>query len=386
MNPTYLRQLHASQIFHALRLRPDISQRELGEITSCDKSTVSVVIKRFEALGLIERSQGKPDGQRGRPLEKLRISAQSGLLVGVHLEFEELRIVAASLDGNPIGCIRAPLPSLSDLASKVREGVAELCATLGRPLEEVRAIGVSVPGLVGDHGGLAYSPGLKWTEVAVCDLLKRSLGAPVYVGNDTNGTALAEHMFGKCTHFDDFLLVESGTGVGGALFLDGSVYHGKNGFAGEIGHTKVVKDGRLCSCGAMGCLSAYLSTRSLLRRAAQISPSILSLDELYARALSNDSEVLDILEEAGDFLGVGVANIVNLFNPAAVVLAGALAKLWPYLSRKFHYSLKQNALMASLQQVEIIVSDLSNDETPRGGIALALEGFTSLETPEATPW
>ena len=387
MHPSYVRQLHASQIFHALRVRPGISQRELCEMTGCDKSTVSVIIKRFEDLELVERFQGQSAGHRGRPLERLRLSEHQGLLLGVHLELGVLRIVVSTIGGKPIDRIDAPLPTHPDeLAGAVRRSIVTLCAKIGRSPEEIRGVGVCLPGLVRSGGRLAHSPQLHWTDVPVTELLKESVDAPIYVDNDTNAAALAEHMFGACTELDDFVMLQGGSGIGGGLFLNGRVYRGNNGYAAELGHIKVVKDGRICSCGSMGCLSAYLSTNQLVERLAPLDATIHSVDDLRFKAEAGDVNVLDVLEEAGEFLGVAMSDIVNSFNPPAIVLAGTLAVLEPYLRHGLRRSLRQNTMPVTLEPVEIIVSSLSIDPILRAGVALALEGFTSLDKPEATPW
>lgn len=387
MHPSYLRQFHASQIFHALRARPDISQRELGQFTGCDKSTVSVIVKRFEELGLVERRQGESGGQRGRPVERLRLSPQSGLLLGIHLEFERLRFVAAGIDGVPVASADAPLPAQpAHLAGAVRDGIGRLCKTIGRKRADIQSVGVCVPGLIGAGGGLVLSPKLRWTDVAVLRLLRDEIGAPVHVDNDSNAATLAEHLFGACTGLDDFLLIDGGLGIGGGLFLDGRLYRGKTGFSGEIGHIKVVKEGRLCECGALGCLSAYLSTAALLERALRVRPHASSVDAIEELARDGDEAIRGVLHEAGGFLGVALANLVNVFNPPALVLAGTLAQLWPYLKDATRLSLEENALAAPLGQVEIMLSALSHADVPRGGVAIALEGFSSLDGPEARSW
>lgn len=387
MHPSYVRQLHASQIFHALRVRPGISQRELCDMTGCDKSTVSVIIKRFEELELVERFQGKSEGQRGRPLEKLRLSEHQGLLIGVHLELGILRTVASTIGGKPIDRIDGPLPTLpSELAASVKQSIATLCAKIGRSPDEIRGVGVCLPGLVRSGGRLAHSPNLDWNDVPVLDLLRDSITAPIYVDNDTNAAALAEHMFGACTELDDFVMLQGGSGLGGGMFLNGRIYRGKNGYAGELGHIKVVKDGRICSCGSMGCLSAYISLGQMVERLGHFDRDIRSLEDLRFKAESGDERVIGVLEEAGEFLGVAVSDIINSFNPPAIVLGGTLATLEPYLRHGLRRSLLQNTMPVTLEQVEIIVSSLSIDPILRAGVALALEGFTSLDKPEATPW
>ncbi|MEE3651917.1 MULTISPECIES: ROK family transcriptional regulator [unclassified Brenneria] len=384
MNPTYLRQFHASQVFHALRAHPNISQRELCALTGCDKSTVSVIIKRFEAVGLIERTQGQPQGTRGRPQECLRISMNSGFLLGVHLEFEQLMLVLATLDGQPLDSWQGPLPAVpEELRPQLAEGVSVMMRRQQRPASEIRSVGVCLPGLVGMGGGLIYSPNLGWRDVDVVALLASHLPAPVQADNDTNAATLAEHLFGDCAGIDDFLLIEGGAGIGGGLFMDGRVYRGKNGFAGELGHQKVIANGHPCSCGAMGCLAAYVSQGGLLTRAAHCVPGIASLEDLQEAAAAGNRGILGLLDESGGYVGLVLSNLINAMNPPAVVLSGTLARLWPWLEAGVRRSLSENALPAPLAQVDIVISRLSAAPVPLGGVALALEGFTSLDAPDA---
>lgn len=386
MHPSYLRQFHASQIFHALRAQPGISQKELSDLTGCDKSTVSIVIKRFEEIGLVERVTGLPDGRRGRPSEMIRISELSGLLMGVHLEFECLRFVAANVDGRPFASKDAPLPARpEDLPNCAREGLLDLCKDIGRELSEIRAVGMTLPGLVGSGGGLAESSNLRWNKVAVPDLLKTKIGVPVYVDNDTNAATLAEYLFGECSHLSDFIMLDGGRGLGGGVFIDGRLYRGSHGFGGELGHIKVVKDGRICGCGAPGCLSAYISAPALVARARRFS-NVNSLGDILNEAAAGNQDVRYILEEAGQFLGIAMATLINIFNPPAIALGGIIAQMWPYIEASTRRSIQQNALRASSEQVELLISKISNGTVPWGGVALALEGFSSLNPAEPMPW
>lgn len=378
MHPSYLRQFHASQIFHALRAHPGIAQRELAELSGCDKSTVSLILKRFEEMGLVERFAGETTGKRGRTPELLRISQLSGLLIGVHLEFETMRIVAAGIDGTRIAMQSYPLPKSPDyLADAVRTGITALCGSIDRDVSEIRSVGVTLPGLVATGGSLAQSSNLKWYSVKVPELLSHVTDAPVYVDNDTNAATMAEYLFGACGHLSDFLMVDSGIGLGGGIFLDGRLFRGKSGFSGELGHIKVVKDGRICGCGSCGCLSAYLSEPAIVQRAARILP-VSNLAELFALAEKKDRDALNIFYEAGGFLGIALSNLINIFNPPAIVLGGLLARMWPYIEASTHRSLQDNAMRAPLADFEIITSDLSLEPMSAGGVALALEGFTAL--------
>lgn len=385
MNPNQLRQLHANQIFLALRANPDISQRDICRITGFDKSTVSVIINRFEQLNLIERLQRRPNGLRGRPLETLRISANAGLLAGIHINFDRVVVTIATIDGEPYDGWEGVLPDTpNEFVINVTSALYALTQKHGRDISEIRCAGLCLPGLVDENGVLVFSSYLNWIDVDIPSLFREALPLQFHTDNDTNAAALAEHLFGACTELDDFLLIESSSGIGGGLYLDGRIYRGNTGFAGELGHLKVVPNGHICPCGASGCLAAYATTNALLKRAERFASGITNEDELFIAARDNVPGIRGLLEEAGGYVGLVLSNLINSLNPPAVVLSGNLSRLWPWISSGVMRALTEGTLRASLQKTEIIISKLSTSAYPLGGIALALEGYTSNEPPYAS--
>lgn len=387
MHPSVIRQINASRIFHAIRQRPNMSQREIAELTGADKSTVSAVIKDFEASGLIERTSRKSDNRPGRPGECISISARGGLLVGVHPNPEGIQYVVSGLDGEPITAITRPLPrDPARLGREVATAVKKVTVEISRSHKEVRAVGISIPGLVSKGEVLTQSPNLGWNDVSLGDVLEEALDYPFYVDNNANASAIAEYYFGRGTETGDFAYIESGSGVGAGMFLDGGVYRGVRGFAGEFGHTKIVPQGRLCRCGALGCLSAYTSDYSIFQRLHQKGIEADTHEEVIALARQGNVIVLAILDEAGRHLGVGLANLINLLNIPLFILGGGFDAFADYMRAGILAALEEHALPPALQNCQIEQSRLGSAALPLGGIALALEGCTSHHDSEATPW
>jgi predicted NBD/HSP70 family sugar kinase len=381
-----IRRYHANAIFHRIRVEPQTSQRDIVRKTGFDKSTVSSIVNRFDELGLIVRSTRATGNLPGRPTEGLAISSRSGLIVGVQVEAEEIAFVAAGLDGAPLVHQRQFFDGAVDgLENRVAEGIE---AVIGDNLRSMPllGVGVSLPGLVRHDGSLVHAPILGWHDIPVFERLQSTVKVPIYVGNDGKAAAMAERMFGSCVDVDDFVYVFSGSGVGGALFLGGSMYLGAEGLAGEIGHLKVVPQGRLCSCGGAGCLSAYLSERAIATHASVVSGRpVHSFDEIMVRAQEGDPAVLDAFSLAGEVLGTALSNLVNIFNPPVVVLGGDMARAEVYLRPSLEPSLKRQAHPSMYARSQVTFSEISAVKPYLGGIALALDGVTGLQSSSVLP-
>lgn len=387
MHPSAVRHLHASRLFHAIRLQPLISQRELTQQSGFDKSTVSAVIKQFEARGLVERDPRSGEGRPGRPSEGLRITGHDRMLLGIHLRPGELTLGAAALDGQLLGTKRVPLPDAAkDFPAALRQGLGALLAELERSEDGILSAGIVLPGLVGRDGNLAQSPNLGWSDVRLRAMLSETLSCPFQIENSTNTAALAEYLFGAAADQPDFVYLESGSGVGAGIFLRGDLMRGTSGYGGEVGHMKIVPDGRLCRCGASGCLSAYVSNYSILQRLAQRGLPLPDAAALLQEAASGHPVMQSVLDEAGWHLGQGIANIINIFNPPLILLGGGLAALYPHLQPSMEAAVARLALAAARAGCRIATARLVADEAPWGGLALALEGCTSAEAAEGVPW
>ena len=380
------RRLHAHEIFHAIRREPQISQRDIVRRTGFDKSTVSSIIAHFDERGLVIRMQGMRASRPGRPTEALSIAPTSGLLAGVQVEAEELGFIVAGLDGAPLAHHKVAFDGRVDgIEQRIARGVEIAVASSGRSMP-ISGIGISLPGLVSTDGVLVHAPILGWRDIAMVERLSTSLPAPVYVGNDVKAAAMAEHLFGSCVDVKDFIYLYSGSGVGGALMLGGEIYLGAKGFAGELGHIKVVPQGRLCSCGALGCLSAYLSEPALASEIAQASGvPVSSFDDILHRAGAGDPVALGALDQAGGILGTAVSSLINIFNPPVVALGGDMARGEIYLRAAFEQAVRRQAHPSMFAQTSVRFSEISALKPYLGGIALALDGVTGLGPSSVIP-
>ena len=379
MNTAIIRQLNVSRVFHSLREYPGSSQREIARRTGVDRATVSAVVSQLEEQDLVERGPKPRRGRAGRPETALRLAERAGWFVGVRLDPQELHIVATTLDARLVAKRR--VPGSSDVTTAVRrvgDIVRELADGEGVPLERIRGVGVGVPGLMDREGRLALGPNLGWHDVPILELLRRALPVPVYADNDTKAAALAETLFGTCRNVMDFVLIIAHAGIGSALYQGGMLQRGWRGFAGELGHVKVVPGGHACGCGGKGCLEAYASERAILDRMRDGGRPCADMDEVARLAQHGDATARAVLEDAGEKLGTVLATVMNLTNPHRIVIGGGLAQVAQVVLPVLERAVARDALGPTREGVEVLVSELGEEAVAMGGVALAMDGFLSL--------
>ncbi|WP_031516693.1 ROK family protein [Desulfofalx alkaliphila] len=255
----------------------------------------------------------------------------------------------------------------------------------------LRSVSVGVPGQVDIKGGVVhFAPNLRWQNIPLKDILENKLQVPVYLENDANAAALGEHIFGAGCGARDLVYVTVGTGVGGGIILDGRIWHGVSGSAGEIGHITVMPDGPLCSCGARGCLEALASGTAIARAAresveAGSGNNILQaaqgrIENVDARAVAKaaqggDREAKTILAGAARALGIGISSLVAIINPQMVVLGGGVMDLkdllWPVMKRE----IEERTLKASREPLKVVAAALGPRSGVVGALALGLRQF-----------
>jgi glucokinase-like ROK family protein len=254
-------------------------------------------------------------------------------------------------------------------------------------------LGLATPGTVNvKEGLLIFSPNLQWYDVPYRKIFQAHTGLPVIVDNDANAAAQAEHLFGVARKAQNFVSVFAGVGVGGGLFLNGELYRGAGGYAGEIGHTNFMVEAyrRPCRCGSRGCWETSIAQDSVVERvrarlsvgrsslvsrfmAEQGSP--LTLPLIVQAADAGDAEALEALTETGSLMGYGVANLVSTFNPEMVVLGGPLSIAGKYLLPPVWEAIEQTTLPEMREQVQILLSAFGADASVMGAVALVVESI-----------
>jgi len=325
------------QVFDRVRAAGLIPRVALAKELSVSPASVTTITQELIEAGLIEEVAAPRDGDagRGRPAVALGVRAQAHFVAGMKLSDREHTCVIVDFAGHLLadGVIpRQPGPmALEDLLDAVEHLLDQVCAKAGMARADLAAIGIGVPGFVDVAEGMAlWSSVLTTRQVPLAAAAAARLGLPVIIDNDANLVALAELWFGAGRGLSDFAVVTIEHGVGMGFVMNHRIYRGAQRVGMELGHTKVQLDGALCRCGQRGCLEAYVADYALAREATTAlnwghrdgAPITVLLESLYDHAKAGNATARSIFRRAGRYLAVGLANVVNLFDPALIILSG----------------------------------------------------------------
>jgi glucokinase-like ROK family protein len=312
-----------------------ISRQELTVSSSLSQATVANVVTDLLGTGIVVES-GYRHSQVGRPRAILGINAAHGALIGVDVAETYIHYALFDLQLQRLASIEHALSSEANQPSQIVDclvrGLNELLQTSGTSHAKVLGVGISIPGLVERSGGVSvFAPNWAWHDVPLASMLKAQLDLPIYLDNPLKASAIAEQWFGAGRGIHNLVAVTLGTGVGAGVMINGALYRGTTNSAGEWGHTTVVLDGRLCSCGNRGCLEAYVGAPGIMQTLSDLAPGsallhyhdqTASIAALVAAARQGDPIAHEVIQHTTRYIGVAVASLINLFNPQVIVIGG----------------------------------------------------------------
>ena len=392
---TFVRELNRSILLERLWVGSPVSRADLAGSTGLNKTTVSSLVDGLISDGFV-REIGLDASAGGRPGVLLELNPDAGLMIGAEIGVECLNVVVSNLRAS-VSWRRQVLFERSDSLEHVLERLATMLRQAKQHCQRrglrLFGAGITIPGLVDvGSGTLVFEPNMGWTNVAVRQHLIDRLHIPILIDNDANAAALAERYFGVARGVDDFAYVVANIGLGTGLVLGGHILLGVSGHAGEAGHTTIDPDGPLCRCGNRGCWERLASQRALMERAEQAiaagrptllasttdpGPARVNMQTVLQAAQAGDEVALEALHETGVYLGIGIANLVNIFNPSLVVLGGTLSLAHEFLLPVARQVAQERAMRELRQAARIVVSAFKADACVMGGVALVLHGLLS---------
>lgn len=389
---TLVREINLSTVLRYLQAGPAVSRAGLANLTGLNKTTVSSLVEELLSLGLVHEV-GLATSAGGRPATLLELNPQAGRIIGVELGVDFISVILTNLAGQL--CWQRvqetdptqPQQAIIDLALCLVSEARRVSQAEGMRL---LGLGLAVPGMVNvESATLLFSPNLQWRNLPLGQIFAQHTGVTVWVENDANAAALAEHFFGAARQVQNFIFLTIGVGIGGGLFLNGNLYRGASGLAGEIGHTSLTSNGnRPCRCGNRGCWETSSNQYALIERVRALLDvgqsslvtqlmaehnSRLTLAVIAQAAGAGDSVALEALAETGTAIGLGVANLINTFNPEMIVIGGAMNVTGDYLLPAIKEIVAKRTLAET--QPQIVLSTFGPAASVIGAAALVVNAI-----------
>jgi glucokinase-like ROK family protein len=386
-NQHVVKKGNKSLVLQTIQEFTPISRADIANKTGLNKGTVSSQVSELLKEDLIlESGPGVSSGGR-RPV-MLLFNQVAGYSIGVDIGVNYILGILTDLQGNICHEQQIHFHDLSyeEIKQELFTIVDSLVKSMPNSTYGLVGIGIGVPGTVSTDGEILLAPNLNWKNINLKETLQEKYEVPVQIENEANAGAYGEKKFGAGKEFSNIIYVSVGIGIGTGLILNGELFKGNNGFSGELGHMTIEAGGPECRCGNKGCWELYASEKALVHTAEQQGiltedGGNLSLEELNELAENGDAKVIKIFEVIGEYLGTGITNIINIFNPEQVIIGNRLASSSKWLEAPIKKK-QQQSLFTHQKDLSITFSQLSTHAAALGMAAYASENFLTIDIQE----
>lgn len=379
-NQEYVKHFNRINVLNLIRQNQKISRQQLAEKTGLTPAGISGIVRELVEAGYVyELGRGPSSGGR-RPIT-LAFNPENGYILGAEITRQYSTIGIVDLQLKPIAIRRDRIEMADPEAglTQLMAAMENLAEVSGIPEAKILGSGFAVPGLIDRESYiLKRSPNLgeRWRELPLAKWLEGMLKRPFTVENNSNAAALAEYTLGAGKGVKDLAYVNLGEGFSTGVILNGEVVYGSRGFAGEMGHTVVVENGPLCNCGNRGCLESLYAVPALERRANMelvlygpddslksvwLDKGEVDIEDILAAVRAEGGYALELIRQAGWSIGLGIAGIINFYNPEIIVLGGVLAAAGQALLEPLKQSVRTHAFPEVVQGTKIVPSAIGRD-------------------------
>lgn len=374
-----LRALNRRRVIDELRASGVASRADIARRTGLSRTTVSGLVAELRGEGLVvDRPEASGDpGQAGRPPALIGLGKPAGVALGIDFGKRHLAVVVADLSHRVLAESRREM--IEDYEATMGMDAAvhladELLTEAGLGREDVIGVGLGLPGPVhrstGQIGSSFILPG--WVSLPIAAEMEGRLQLRVHVDNDANLGALAELFWGAGEGASSLLYLKVATGIGAGIVIDGRLFHGAGGTAGELGHLTIDENGPICRCGNRGCLETFAAGDALVELMRSSLGYELTAEEIVDRAVAGDTGCARAVADAGRHIGHAVGAVCNILNPARVVVGGSIGQAGDLLLNEMREAVRRRAVFSAAEDVEIVSGVLGERAEVLGAVALVL--------------
>ena len=385
-----VKNINKHTILDLIRFTPGgISRVEIARQMDLSRAAVTTIVNDLLTTGIIREAESRAV-RSGRPPIVLEINPTRGYVIGIDFGATHLNLLLADISARILEELEVEIDIQDGPESCLEEAnsrVQELLKKAQLNLKDVLAIGVGVPGPIVAEEGMVLTPPIMpgWDRFPIRDTLQKLWGHPVSVNNDAELGVLGEWASGAGRGERNLVYIKIGTGIGAGLLMDGSIYHGVTGSAGEIGHLTIDENGPICACGNQGCLEAMAGGHAIAQQAQQAVKNglrtqlanIQPVEKITAREVASaarrgDLVAQQILALAGSHIGIALAGLVNMFNPGMVIIGGGVAQTGDILLEPMRQTVQRRSLPAATRVVRITTAMLGRRSSSMGAVVQAL--------------
>lgn len=369
-----IKQMNTSIVLEAVLKHAPLSRAQISELTGLNKATVSSLVQDLiDSHLVLEIGPGQSSGGR-KPL-MLLFNERAGCALGVDLGVNYIKGLLVDLQGSVLAEYHREMnPKHDELPLEALTAcIEELISQAPKSTYGIVGLGVGVPGIVDDQGTILFAPNMKLRQVRLKRMLEQRYPFPITIDNEANAGAQGEQIYGAGRGIRNQIYVSAGIGIGTGIILNNELFKGASGYSGELGHLSIQFDGKACSCGNKGCWELYASENALLEQAAPLGFN--NLEGLLQAAENGDEQIRELFRSIGAFLGGGIANIVNVFNPDAVIIGNRMSRAEQWLQPAIIESVNQRTLPYHREKLHILFAELQEQSAVRGAAHYAISQF-----------
>ncbi|MEM8862922.1 MAG: ROK family transcriptional regulator [Chloroflexota bacterium] len=358
-----------------------ISRAEVVRQTKLTAPTVSGAVARLFEWGLLTESAPVSNG-RGKPATKINVIDDAYSIIGIDISNREFKGSIFDVRGNSIVSLiqSVDYEDPDSIFPALVELLDNLVARVNWIDSPLLGIGVGSPGLLNVHdGSVTLSVNVGWSDFPLKAKIEERYNVPVYVVNDSQAAALAQFTFDNPARNENLVVFKIGRGISAGIILDGKIYSGSHFGASEVGHLKVVEDGELCRCGNYGCLETVATSTAILSKAKNLNLFAQKMDEnelttedVLLAFEAGQEEVVQIVAEAGAYIGRAVASFVSILNISQIVISGSMARFGPLYLESIQHSMQDRALSNLVDYTDLKLSNLGQDIVTKGAASIIL--------------
>ncbi|WP_084362119.1 ROK family transcriptional regulator [Robertmurraya korlensis] len=372
-NQQVVKKNNKALVLQLIMEKEPISRADIAQVSGLNKATVSSLVNELLAADLVYES-GPGESSGGRRPVILHFNKVVGYSIGIDIGVNYVLCVLTDLKGNIVieknhPFHRSPYAATIEI---VKEMVLSLIDEMPSSRYGIVGIGVGVPGIVNKEGSVLLAPNLGWKNIQIKKDLEDFFQVPVFIENEANAGVFGEQQFGIGQDYQNIIYISAGIGIGVGIILNKELYQGKNGFSGEMGHMIIDIKGKPCNCGSRGCWEAYASEQALLEKAGENRNSLETLIQL---ASSEDKNAQNLFKEIGTYLGYGINNIINTFNPDQVIIGNRLSMAREWIEQPIRSTVENHSLAYHQNEFQLDFSRLGNHSIALGMSAFVVESF-----------